>query len=282
MKNSYVVRGIRPEAAIRYSGVDGSRLEFPFSHPYTAGASLIHSSVHDLALFAMLHLNDLKKKNRIISEQSVKAMQDTVARDGSQYYGLGWWINNDFYGYRGYLAQGGTFFSSTWLQLIPSEDIGIAILTNIGNGEPWRKIIEEVLSELLPKFKENLIAAQSAKKESPAVAIAVPPSGKWKGIVRTYKGDLPLTFYFNGLKGSFLDLGKVEHIEIPNVRIRQSGFAYNIEGDLGLDDAGPGPYTLRFYLTQKGDVLYGHVETRPSTHPDTPQLPFWIEMKKVH
>jgi CubicO group peptidase (beta-lactamase class C family) len=282
MKNSYMPKNPpREDRAIRYSPVDLSRIESPYSHPYTAGASLIYSSAHDLALFAMLHLNDLKKKNKIISEHSIQAMQDTVARNGSQHYGLGWWINNDYYGYKGVLAQGGNFFSSAWLQLIPSEDIGVIILTNIGHGEPWRKIIDEVLSELLPKFKANMAAAQSVKQASPAVATGEPRSEKWKGSVRTYKGDVPVTFYFNGSKGSFADLGNLEHIQIPNVRTRPNWFAYTIEGDLNLEDIGAGPYNLSYYLNQKGDLLYGSVQTSGSAHPDTPRLSYWVTMKKV-
>ncbi len=278
MKNSYVAQYLRPERAMRYSAADASLAEYPYSHSYSAGASLIHSSVHDLALFAMLHLNDLKKKKGIISERSIKLMQDTVA--GTKEYGLGWWINHDLYGYKGVLAQGGTYVSSAWLQLIPSEDIGVVILTNIGHGEPWRKIIYEVLSELLPKFKANLAAAQSTKKESPTVATVEQPSGKWKGILRADKGDVPVAFYFNGPKGSFADLGDVKNIPIPEVRTGTNSFAYSFAGDLGLEDTGPGPYNLSFYLTQKGDVLYGHMETRASVHPGTPTLPFWVKMTK--
>jgi CubicO group peptidase (beta-lactamase class C family) len=281
MKNSYVAEHLLSERAMRYGGGDASLAEYPYSHLYTAGASFIYSSVHDLALFAMLHLNDLKKKSSIISGQSIKAMQDTVARNGSLNYGLGWWINQDLYGYKGVLAQGGTYVSSAWLQLIPSEDIGVVVLTNIGHGEPWRKIINEVLSELLPKFKANLALAQSAKKETPAPKATVePPFSKWKGILRTYKGDVPVALYFNGSKGSFADLGDVKNIPITEVKAGTNSFAYRFAGDLGLEDVGSGPYNLAFYLTQKEDVLYGHVETHASVNPGTPLLPFWVMMKK--
>lgn len=285
LKNTFVAGNPLPAGrAMRYTGSDGKTLvEFPFSHAYSAGASSIYGSVHDLALFAKVHLNDLKKKEQIISATSVRAMQDTVARNGSDHYGLGWWIDSDYYGYKGVLAQGGTFFSNTWLQLIPSEDIAVAVVTNAGHSGPWRTIINEVLAELLPKFKANLAAeTKTGKKENqPTATEPEPPLSNWKGFVRTYKRDVPIVFHFNGSTGSFLDLGDVEHINISKVSIHPNRFSYKVEGDLGLEDTGPGPYNMSFYFTQKGDILYGSAQTSGSAHPDTPGLSFWVELKKV-
>jgi CubicO group peptidase (beta-lactamase class C family) len=282
MKNSYVATDLnRLDRAIRYSSADLSRFEFSFSHSYSAGASLVYSSVHDLALFAMLHLNDINPKNRIISKRSVDAMQDTVARNGSEYYGLGWWIRNDFYGYKGALAQGGTFFGSAWLQLIPSEDIAIAILTNSGGGD-ISAILHEVLSGLLPKFKEQLAVKTSVPEVRTGQVNPVTP-GTWNGTISTYRGNLPLTFYFNGTADSFVDFDNVRHIKVTHVETRPEWYSFSFEGDLGLEgDTGRGPYNLTFYLNQKADVLYGSVETSGSVHPDTPQLAYWVKLQKVN
>jgi CubicO group peptidase (beta-lactamase class C family) len=284
MKNTFVAGNPLPAGvAICYTGAPGSDpvlADYPYSHTYSAGASTVYSSVHDLALFAMLHLGDLKK-NAVITRGSVRAMQDTVARNGSDYYGLAWWIDTDYNGYKGLLAQGGTWNAQSWMELIPSEDIAVIVLGNYGNGSPYRSIINEVLAELLPKFKTNMIAASNlSKQEKPNPKVELPAS-KWNGVVKTYKGDIPVVFNFNGSATSTADFGSVKDIKLSNVNVQPNWYSYRIEGDLGLEDMGRPPYNMNFYLTQEGEELYGSVQTASSVHPDTPTLSFWVEMKKV-
>ncbi len=236
-------------------GSDPVLADYPHSHTYTAGASTVYSSVHDLALFAMLHLGDLKK-DAVITERSIKAMQDTVARTGSDYCGLAWWIDTDYNGYKGLLAQGGTWNAQSWMELIPSEDIAVVVLGNYGNGSPYRTIINEVLAELLPKFNANMIAASKLPaSKKPGAKDPEPPASKWKGIVKTYKGDIPVAFNFNGTTTSTADFGSVKDIKLSNVSLSPNWYSYRIEGDLGLEDMGMPPYNMNFYLMQEGDEL---------------------------
>jgi CubicO group peptidase (beta-lactamase class C family) len=270
--------------AISYTGVPGSDpvlADYPHSHTYCAGASTVYSSVHDLALFAMLHLGDLKM-NAVITGGSVKTMQDTVARIGSGYYGLAWWIDMDYNGYKGLLAQGGTWNAQAWMELIPSEDVAVIVVGNKGDGSPYRAIIDDVLTELLPEFKANMIAeSQLPKPEKLSTKEPEPPASKWKGVVKTYKGDIPVVFNFNGSTTSTADFGSVKNIRLSDVRLSPNSYSYRIEGDLKLDDMGRPPYNMNFYLTQEGDELYGSVQTASSVHPDTPTLSFWVEMKRL-
>ena len=64
MKNTFVASNpLPPAVAVSYTGSAGSDpvlADYPHSHTYSAGASTVYSSVHDLALFAMMHLADLK------------------------------------------------------------------------------------------------------------------------------------------------------------------------------------------------------------------------------
>ncbi|HZY81516.1 MAG TPA: serine hydrolase domain-containing protein [Cyclobacteriaceae bacterium] len=277
MKSAFIAGNPLPLVrAMRYSGADGKTLiEFPYSHHYSAGASMGYASVHDLALFAMKHLSD----------RSLRVMQDTIARNGQDYYGLGWWIDTDYYGYKELLAQGGTFFAQAWLQLIPSEDISISILSNVGYGGIWRPIIDETLSALLPKFKANKIAEQNAPKNnssaqtSPAPA---PPPSKWKGYVRTYKGDVPVVFQFAGSNTGSVDIGN-KHTDLSNVEVEPNWYSFKVEGDLGIEeDMGKPPYNMSFYLHVDGEILYGSAQTSATAHPDTPGLSFWVELEKVN
>ena len=284
MKDTFVAGNPLPAGvAICYAGAAGAdpvRADYPHSHTYSAGASTVYSSVHDLALFAMLHLGDHKKK-AVITSLSVGVMQDTVARNGSDYYGLAWWIDTDYNGYKGLLAQGGTWNAQSWMELIPSEKIAVIVVGNYGDGSPYRSIINEVLAELLPKFNANMIAAsKQPKPENASLKQREPPASKWKGLVKTYKGDIPVVFNFNGSATSTADFGSVKGIKLSNVQLDRYWYSYRIEGDLGLEDLGRPPYNMNFYLTQEADELYGSVQTASSIHPDTPTLSFWVEMKK--
>ncbi|MGC3945583.1 MAG: serine hydrolase domain-containing protein [Chryseolinea sp.] len=280
LKNTFVAGNpLPPTVAIRYAGKVPERTEFPFSHQYSAGASTAYSSVHDLATFAMLHLNDLKK-NRVLSSRSVKAMQDTVARNGDDHYGLGWWITDDYYGYKGLLAQGGTWNAQAWMQLVPSEDIAVVVVGNYGDGSPYRAIINEVLSTLLPEFKANMVTSDAKPKAAAAAeSTPEPPSSKWRGVLKTYQGDVPVAFYYNGSATSSADLDTLRNIPLSKVSVSGGQYSYTVKGDLGLEDLGRPPYNLNFYLRQDGDKLYGSVQTSSAVHPDTPTLSFWVEMK---
>jgi hypothetical protein len=138
------------------------------------------------------------------------------------------------------------------------------------------------LAELLPKFKANMIvASKRPKQQKPDTKEPEPHASKWKGVVKTYKVDIPVVFKFNGSTTSTADFGSLKDIKISNVDIHPNSYSYRIEGDLGLEDMGRPPYNMNFYLTQERDELYGSVQTGSSMHPDTPTLSFWVEMKRM-
>jgi hypothetical protein len=284
MKNTFVAGNpLPPGVAICYTGAKGSSpvlADYPHSHTYSAGASTVYSSVHDLALFAMLHLGEFRK-NAVITARSIDAMQDTVARSGSDYYGLAWWIDTDYNGYKGLLAQGGTWNAQAWMEIIPSENIAVIVVGNYGDGSPYRSIINEVLADLLPKFSTNMMATSTLPAPEKKSKGPEPVASRWSGVVKTYKGDIPVLFNFSGPTTSTADFGILKDIKLSNVSVDPNSYSYRIEGDLGLEDLGRPPYNMNFYLTQEGDELYGSLQTSSSVHPDTPTLSFWVEMKKI-
>jgi len=280
-----IAPGLEKFAAPRY--LTQGRSPIP-EGPATSGASDGYASAHDLAQFGLFHLKaHLPKQKTILSDASIDEMQNwTVPADGNQRYGLGWWVN-DLYGYRGLLGQGGNESAQAWLQLIPSEGIVVVALANNGNGSLPKQVIDEVLSVLLPRFSEQRQAAVTSGNQQPPRPNPLSPSpgfvGNWTGLIKTYKGDLPLTF-------SIAESGEVhaklasQEAALTSVRFtatqRLTGL---MTGNLGTDDDnGPGPYDLRFWLTLEGQTLNGAVTTQ--THPGgpgTPSLSFWVELRKV-
>jgi CubicO group peptidase (beta-lactamase class C family) len=97
-----------------------------------------YASAHDVALFGAFHMKAHRRDQRaILSDAAIDTMQtSTVPADGGQRYGLGWWIEENRFGYRSLLAQGGNATAQAWLRMIPSERVAVAVLANKGVGFP--------------------------------------------------------------------------------------------------------------------------------------------------
>jgi CubicO group peptidase (beta-lactamase class C family) len=106
----------------------------------TPSASSVLCSVHDLALFGMFMLKaHLPSQQPILSDQSIDMiLNPTVDAGDGERYGIGWWVQPDFYGYHSVFAQGGTNDSFAVLQLIPSENIVVGCSRKYGHDGPVR------------------------------------------------------------------------------------------------------------------------------------------------
>jgi len=264
-------RGLERYAARRYNSKDGLQ-------PDREGG--VYCSAHDLALFGIFHLKaHLPEQKAILSDTSIDTMQNSTVATSFGKYGFAWSIEEDRYGYRSVLAQGGTDADQAWLRLIPAEGIAVVALSNIGNA-PTSQIVDEILSTLLPTYGEQRAKAIAAPRNAPRNAEEQPPAqtfvGKWAGIVRTYRGDIPLTFSVQPSGDVHAKLGSQLGTLLNDVRFRPQQLSGRMAGDLGVDDAGATPYNLHFYLYLRDGALKGAVVTEPS-----PGLPFWTELKKV-
>jgi CubicO group peptidase (beta-lactamase class C family) len=278
--------GLEKYIAARYT--NGGGREGPWQESLTPGASGAFCSAHDLALFGIFHLKaHLANQKAILTDAAIDAMQkETVATEypGSGRYGLGWWIDEDLYGYRSVLGQGGNSFATAVLRLLPSEGIVVAALANTDSSLPW-KAVDEVLSTLLPSYREKRARnTGSEKPRRPDAPLPAALTGTWTGKIQTYQGDPPLTFSIAASGDVHARLGSQletllnnarfsDIVEIPgNDRGQLTG---RMSGDLGTDDLKGPRYDLSFYLTLEGELLYGAV-----TAGDYPRLSFWVELKK--
>jgi CubicO group peptidase (beta-lactamase class C family) len=269
---------LEKEAAVRYSSDYGRR---DGAVSATPGASLIYSSVHDLALFAMLHLKSLQPNQKaILPNASLDAMQEQTVEvgDGSQ-YGMGWWVNKNYNGFRAVLAQGGTDDASAWMQLVPSEGIAVIVLVNTGSGLP-SEVIEETLATMLPAFREKRTNTSqsdlSPKKNAPAPAFV----GQWMGTIRTYCKNIPLILQIADTGEISANLGTQLRTPLANVRFEPQRLCGNMAGDLEVEeDTGSEPYDLDVELYLAGDTLYGAVTTSPrSSRHQFARLSYWVEL----
>ena len=273
-------------AATRYSSVNGRR---PPAQSATPGASGIYCSAHDLALFGLFHLKAHRTKQKaILSDASIDTMQNsTVNADENGRYGLGWWVTEDLRGFRSLRGQGGTDDSWAALQLIPSEGIAVVILSNMGDNFP-SKLTDEILSVMLPVYRERGAIANSSPAAKPSPATPAPfLTGNWVGRIQTYNGDVPLTFSIAQSGEVQAQLGSTPATLLQNARFgsrfgKQFLDGRLLAGDLGtLEDTGPDAYDLDFELYQQDQKLYGSVTTRTrSGSRFSARLAYWVELEK--
>lgn len=279
--------GMRSEtknvAAAQYDSTSHERS--PMSVSDTPGASSIRCSVHSLALFGMFVLKaHLPKQERILSDKTIDAMLNSTvnAPDGEQ-YGIGWWVQPNMYGYRNIFAQGGTNDSFAVLQMIPSENIVVAVLANTGTTFP-STLVEELLSALLPNFAEaRRTAASRPKNETAKPDDTVRTSalvGSWRGSVYTWKGAVTVAATIPSKGGIQVKVGSQPATVLKDASADASHLYGVVRGDLGTPDAAKPPYDIQIELYLRGDKLVGAATAVPRPDEDGPELPYWVVLER--
>ena len=143
--------------------------------------------------FGLFHLKFKRPgQKHVLSDETIDLMQNaTVAVEDGGRYGLGWWVKEDLYGYRGALAQGGTNDASASLQLIPSEGIVVVALANTGT--TCRGDVSTKFSQSCCVVCERRANDSKAQQQRPK---ALPSSSmvEMDRIDQTHRGDIPLRF----------------------------------------------------------------------------------------
>jgi CubicO group peptidase (beta-lactamase class C family) len=241
----------------------------------------IYCSAHDLLRFGMFHLKTRPPAQKaILSDRSIDAMRnETVDAGDNGRYGLGWWVEDNRFGYRSVLINGGTDAAQAWLRLIPSEGIAVVVLCNAGNtsGDPF---IDEILSALLPAYAKNRekpIAPTSTETTRPSPIPPKPFVGSWKGSIKTLRSDIPLTLSVSESGEAHVQVGSQPVAALEKAQFNDKRLYGIISGRLGIEEDGASQADkLEFELYLRDGALKGAAVTRPN-----PELPFWTELNKV-
>ena len=254
----------------------------PLIEPTLPGASVLFASVREMLRFGMFHLQTRVPERPVLSAAGIKGLQEPSVPNGSARQSLAWSINENRHGYRTLLAQGGTVDSQAWLLLVPTEKIVVAVLANYGSA-PAVEAVDQILSTLLPTYRESLERKQTPPPTAPSSA--APPTasaeivGKWSGQIQTYRGRLPLALAVLSNGDVDAALGHQKSVRMTSVRSSSNGLSGRMRGDLGVADTGTAPYELRLQLRLKENRLTGAAVTYPLEGYEGPRLPFWVELK---
>jgi CubicO group peptidase (beta-lactamase class C family) len=262
--------GSEPQAT-RYDISSPPRQPSPPRLSTTPGASAVYCSVDDLLRFGMFHLKDhLASQRPILPDTSIEEMQvPTPEPRAAQQYGLGWWTQADLHGFRGVLAQGGTSNATARLQLIPSEDVAVAVVANSAIDSP--ALVDEALAIVLPEYRRDLQRSMAAGPSTSApvptpaspAAAALPTdmAGRWVGFIETYKGRVPFTVVIDTSRSLVATIGTEQARTIASARFGPSVVRWTMSAHLGVDGE---PFDLAMRLYRRGSMLAGAAQAQPA------------------
>lgn len=190
-----VAPGLERYAAVRYGPKRERIPDYAFAEP---GAAAMYSSAHDLVRYGMFVQGQrVPGQKAILNRRSLDAMIEGAVDEGDgSGYGIGMQVV-DVGKYR-WIGHGGSMSGvSTTLMMVPSEGITVVVLGNL-SGAPVGKVSQAILKTLLPDWGRPEVAkATPAAPPKPApeldAAVALPATltGDWRGVVKTYEGDIP-------------------------------------------------------------------------------------------
>jgi CubicO group peptidase (beta-lactamase class C family) len=277
-----------PLPAIRYSSTRGA---LPRQRSLAEGgvafaASNVYASAHDLILFGMFHMKShMRGTGTVLPDALIDSMQlSTVPADGGQRYGLGWWVEDDRFGYRSVLAQGGTDAAQAWLRIIPSEHIAVVLLANKGVGFP-SDVVDAVIDRLLPTYAQR----RAAKLAQPPVTTPTPAAGvpldtafrgTWVGSALTGVDTVSLEIALDDTGAVRARIGSRQ--DLATGRARRSGPSLRIGliGDFETSDTTRAARTT-FYLMPHDQELVGTVTTRPPSSSELDgRISYFVELRR--
>jgi CubicO group peptidase (beta-lactamase class C family) len=259
-----IAPGLEPHQAIRYTP-EGKRIPFyTFDH---AGASAVYASAHDLARFAMFHMQEhLADQRPILSDASLAAMQAATSKgsDGSG-YGIGWGSLKNDRGYECIEHTGGMPGVSTTLRFIPAQRLAIVVLANSRSPLAYR--LPDMIADLLLPEQDG-VKKEAVEKKEPAESkddgdkqpSFTPPQallGTWRGEIVTYQGRSPLRLIVKDSGDVHVRLGDQLVTLLSDASYRDGVLRGRFAGKVPYDDHRGNDYRIQLELKLRDDKLNG-------------------------
>jgi CubicO group peptidase (beta-lactamase class C family) len=256
--------GLEEYAAVRYDD-DGHPVPFYVSdHP---GASQVYASAHDLIRFGLFHLgHTLPDQSQIISRESIALMkQDSDPNPDNNRYGLGWFLDDDDYGYSVAWHTGSMRGTNTMLKFVPGEDIAVVVLVNTGS-ELRRKIPNDIIGILLPDYGHRW-REERDRPDEPREEFISPPEllGEWKGEITTYDESVEVVLAVQTDGDVHVQIGDQLETLLNRARFSDGYLTGTSYGTIPSSDARAHPHNISYRLLLDGDRLSGYVSTSFTT-----------------
>ena len=262
-----IAPGLEQFSAQRY---DARQKPIPFYAFDHMGASAVYSSAHDLVRFGTFHLkNKSNGQKPILKDATIDLMHTAVP---PAQYGLGWGIIESELGFRRLSHTGGMPGVSTVLNLYPTENVVVVVLTS--NGAPAGQIAQDIAAVLLPsQYAERLRVRRAAGPAGArAVAAGAPPpsqlselTGEWAGTLKTWKETMPLRLSVGANGDVFATVGDQPRTAVTQAEFRNDRLSGRFTAQVPTDDATRWAHTIALGLQHVDGVLKGQVSAQTST-----------------
>jgi len=278
-----VAPSLEPHVAQRYDAKLRPIPFYTFDHP---GGSAVYSSAHDLVRFGMFHLkNRLPDQQRILADSTIDAMQRIYTPDTTNSgYGLGWLIARDDNGYRRISHSGGMPGVATVLNLYPSENLAVVVLTNKSDGAPFR-IAEEIAAALLPRYAAA--RADRRARQAAAAPTAPPPfppaelAGAWTGTIRTYDGTTSISLLFQPDGDVHVTLGSQLKTLLSGASYASGQLTGRFLGAIPTEEQRRHPYSVLLNVRLRDGALRGQASAMSTEDPVYYALTSYVELRRV-
>lgn len=149
MRDCYLQTAPQLRAGSSLNYASGTLARTPVQTSDTPGASSARCSSRDLAAFGSFVLGSpLPEQRQILPSARLHELLYSNTASAGEKYSFGW-DANEVEGYGGVFAQGGTYDSFALLQVLPDQNIAIAIVANTGTTLPF-EIANRIVRQLLP------------------------------------------------------------------------------------------------------------------------------------
>lgn len=284
MKNSFL--GFQPAYKNSIAvGYDFQNNPVTHSDFEPKGGAGFFSTAEDLIRYGMFHLKDEKSNwNRVLSGELVDALHQKPAPDAPNKRYVAGWGYIDFGDYYALLGNGSILGAASSLMLIPSEKAAIVCLTNASKGNGLTdQIAFEIANAFKPDFNDRL-KKKIAEVEAEENGVDYKPTpefvGIWEGKIKTYSGELPVTFNFDGNGKVYVKIkGQMETL-LNEIKLENKMLRARFSGNIPTEDAAGKCHRIDLELAIEKNEMYGAARAVTTGSKSGFGLPSYIELRK--
>jgi CubicO group peptidase (beta-lactamase class C family) len=250
-------------------GYDAALHPLPALFDNTSGAGGAYSTPHDLMLFAMFSLRPRSAPRAILTEAAVRSMTSSIEPGPlsplyhATQYGLGWYFRDDEGGFKTMWHEGGMPGASTYVKMVPAEDVAAVALANVGDRNALvDSLVDDLIKVVLPAYHPE---ALNPTADYTLYAGSDDYQGTWSGTATVAGRDLPFALTFDSAGSIHASYGRHDappaaaDVSFRGV-INGASFIGSFTGGWPSDDIPPGVTPiLVMHLVRRGSVLSGRI-----------------------
>jgi len=246
------------------------------------GAGYIYSSAHDLVRFGMFHLKEHRNDQRqILKASTIETMVNDASPTGTDTwaYGLGWDIHSNEYGsgLTSVRHTGAMAGAAAVLKLIPEKQIVVAVVSNSRRAGTV-SLSEDIVAALVPAYgkQRDLESARNTEPSPEPFRPGVSLLGVWQGVVKTWKGELPVRMEIKPDGDIHIKLGDQLETVLNDTEFSNGELSGSFQGAIPTEDADRDRHSVYLdRLVLRGETLSGAAIADGGAHY---ALPSWIKL----